>query len=445
MRRRAETGKYEVRWREGARKRSRSFTRKADASAFEALIERARETGGFVDLDRGKETLREFKERWWRDYVTPNLARKTRDGYSHVWKKHIEPRLGGTRLRDIGPARVERFRAELEKDGVGVATVRKALVILQGMLSAAVRWERIDRNPVREVRKPTQRRSRLVRPFSPHAVEGMRAGFLQDERERDAALLCLLAYAGLRPSEALALRWRDVGRWSLRVERALSNGVEKSTKTGKIRTVRLLGPLADDLEAWRDRAGKPKLDSFLFTKADGSSWTDFDWRNWRRRIFEAAAESVGLESARPYDLRHSFASLLIHSGQSVVEVARQMGNSPEVTLSTYAHVFDEMGPDHIDAEQSIRAARAARSGRSEDAEPNEPTPVGGSDLALSDEADARNRTADPFITSEVLYQLSYVGSDQEDTARALVLKPPKVIMPRRGGLLAAVRRQRPRG
>jgi len=426
VRLRKETGKYEVRWREGGRYRSKTFTRKGDASAFEAMIERARQTGGLVDLDRGKETLREFKERWWRDYVTPNLARTTRDNYSHVWKMHIDRKLGGTRLREIGPARVERFRAELEKDGVGVATVRKALVILQGILSAAVRWERIDRNPVREVRKPPQRRSRLVRPFSPHAVEGMRARFLRDERERDVALLCLLAYAGLRPSESLALRSRDIGRWSLRVERALSNGVEKSTKTGKIRTVRLLGPLADDLEAWRDRAGKPKLDSFLFTKADGSAWTDFDWRNWRRRIFEPAAESVGLESARPYDLRHSFASLLIHSGQSVVEVARQMGNSPEVTLSTYAHVFDEMGPDHIDAEQSIRAARAAQSGRSEDAEPTRPTLPGGSDMALSAEADARIRTADPFITSEVLYQLSYVGATMRIALTALLRTKPGV-------------------
>ena len=28
---------------------------------------------------------------------------------------------------------------------------------------------------------------------------------------------------------------------------------------------------------------------------------------------------------------------------------------------------------------------------------------------LIEEADARTRTGDPFITSEVLYQLSYVG------------------------------------
>src|SRR4051794_23482681 len=49
----------------------------------------------------------------------------------------------------------------------------------------------------------------------------------------------------------------------------------------------------------------------------------------------------GIDNSRPYDLRHSFISLLIHDGLSVVEVARQAGHSPEMTLSTYAHVFDE--------------------------------------------------------------------------------------------------------
>jgi hypothetical protein len=59
------------------------------------------------------------------------------------------------------------------------------------------------------------------------------------------------------------------------------------------------------------------------------------------------------------NLRHSFISLLIHEGLSVVEVARQAGHSPEMTLSTYAHVFDEhsLGTERRSAEDQIRAAR----------------------------------------------------------------------------------------
>ena len=75
------------------------------------------------------------------------------------------------------------------------------------------------------------------------------------------------------------------------------------------------------------------------------------------RISRPAAQGAGLTRSRPYDLRHSFASLLIHEGVSVIEVARQVGNSPDVTLTTYAHVFEEFEPA-----ARVTAADAIRSG-----------------------------------------------------------------------------------
>jgi hypothetical protein len=61
---------------------------------------------------------------------------------------------------------------------------------------------------------------------------------------------------------------------------------------------------------------------------------------------------------RPYDLRHAFCSLLIAEGLSVVEVARQAGHAPTMTLDTYAHVMaDHDGAERLSAEAAIRAAR----------------------------------------------------------------------------------------
>ena len=59
-------------------------------------------------------------------------------------------------------------------------------------------------------------------------------------------------------------------------------------------------------------------------RPSGSAWKDDDWRNWRHRVFQANADAIGKAKARPYDLRHSFVSLLIHEGQSILEVARQV-------------------------------------------------------------------------------------------------------------------------
>jgi len=91
----------------------------------------------------------------------------------------------------------------------------------------------------------------------------------------------------------------------------------------------------------------------------GGHWSDHDWRNWRRRVFQPAADAVGLGTIRPYDLRHSFVSLLIAEGRNIVEVARQAGHSPSMALDTYGHVFDELdGDKQRPAEEVIRKARA---------------------------------------------------------------------------------------
>src|SRR3954454_8748132 len=69
-------------------------------------------------------------------------------------------------------------------------------------------------------------------------------------------------------------------------------------------------------------------------------------------------EAAGLESTRPYALRHSFVSLLIAEGHNVVDVARQAGHSPNMALETYAHVFDEFDPsERVTAAERIRRAR----------------------------------------------------------------------------------------
>lgn len=56
--------------------------------------------------------------------------------------------------------------------------------------------------------------------------------------------------------------------------------------------------------------------------------------------FGPAVRAAGVEGAvRPYDLRHSFVSILLAEGATVVEVVRQAGHSPTMTLSTYAHML----------------------------------------------------------------------------------------------------------
>lgn len=349
---------WRVRWREGGHNRVRQFDRKRDAQAFDADIRRRRRLGELDMLDASRETLAEFAREWWRVYAEPNLTRATLIGYAGLWDRYVLPRIGGFELRQLTPELLEAFQADLRAAGVGDPTIRKTLAVVQGVLTRAVIWRRIPLNPAAAVRKPSQRRTRTVRPLAPVSVEQMRAGLVASGRLGDATLISVLAYAGLRPGEALALRWSDVRDRTLLVERALALGDVKATKTGKTRSVRLLGPLASDLAQWRLFSGRPPADALVFPRSNGAAWSDFDWRNWRKRVFAPAAAAAQLENVRPYDLRHSFVSLLIAEGASVVEVARQAGHSPTMALTTYAHVIEELeGAERQPAETVIRQAR----------------------------------------------------------------------------------------
>jgi integrase len=303
-------------------------------------------------------TLSGFEVQWRNLYAAPNLARKTLQSYDYLWARYIEGDLGSARLDELTPLTLEHWKANLLAAGVGVESVKRSLVLLQGVLQRAVEWQCLASNPARFVRKPPSGRRRAVRPVAPETIERMRALLIADERTRDALLVCVLAYCGLRPGEALALTWGAVGARRVLVESCVSLGEIKGTKTGRIRSVQLIEPMADDFH--RNRQARPaETDTdLIFPGRGGLPWSEDAWRNWRRRTFARVAGSVGLVGARPYDLRHSFVSLLIAEGRSVLDVARQAGHSPTMTLNVYGHVFDDLDPvDRTNAAQRVNDAR----------------------------------------------------------------------------------------
>src|SRR5918999_1013449 len=231
--------------------------------------------------------------------------------------------------------------------------------MLQGVLQRAVEWERIAQNPMRVAHKPKARRRIVIRPIAPAQVEQLRQHLLGDGRLRCATLVSVLAYSGLRPGEALALTWGGVGERTIAVTGASSMGRLKGTKTGAERTVRLLSPLAQDLARWRLASGRPAPERIVFPgdSPDGTL-TEGQWNRWTQGTFRAAKLAARLPKARAYDLRHSFVSLLIHEGQSILEVARQAGHSPQTCLRDYGHLFDEFDP----AEREPAEAGISQSG-----------------------------------------------------------------------------------
>ena len=356
--------------------RSRTLPSKREALVFDADV-RTRRFRGEALPQPGRETLAAAYEEWWR-LRGSTLAANTRRTHQAVWNAHVKDRFDHHRLASLAanPQLFEELTADMRSRGVGPAAQRRVLMVISAVLSACVQWKKIAVNPIAQVPKPPAARQRNPRPFPPAVVElicdEIRCRATKDRDGHrpvgDALLVSLMSYAGLRPGEALALRFDDIGERTISVDKAVADGAEGPTKTGQARTVPLVGPLRIDIATWRRLRSEPDDDALLFPSASGSHWTRTEFGNWRNRVWKPALETIAgrdpklswLRSARPYDCRGSFVSLQLRAGATPMEVAAWGGHSPQVMFRHYAGVIEELvGEPRLSAEAQIEAARAA--------------------------------------------------------------------------------------
>lgn len=156
---------------------------------------------------------------------------------------------------------------------------------------------------------------------------------MRAEDQREAELVRVAAYTGLRLGELLALRWRDIDftNHALTVSRAMSAGEESTPKSGNARRVTLPDQAAGALDRLSKRENLTAPGELVFVNAYGRA---LDGSALRRR-FKKARDKAGLRPLRFHDLRHTYGSLLAASGVDLVTIQAAMGHSALATTSRY--------------------------------------------------------------------------------------------------------------
>jgi len=156
---------------------------------------------------------------------------------------------------------------------------------------------------------------------------------------RHGPLFNLLATTGLRISEALGLRWRDLvlegERPAVKVRRAWVRGRWHAPKSkhGR-REIALPQDLVFQLRG--ARGADPE--ALLFPSAAG---TPMHARNLRARVLDPVCEEAGVSWAGFHTFRHTYASMMIANSVPLVPLSRALGHhSPVFTLSVYTHLLD---------------------------------------------------------------------------------------------------------
>ncbi len=333
--------------------------REAQSALTDALSALGR--GTFVEPSQ--ESVAEFL-RQWLSTVESQLRPSTFASYSATIENHIVPRIGGIRLRDLGPGQLTNLYGDLHRDGslrgpggLSSRTVRYVHRIVHRALQDAVRWGHLFRNPVGLADPPRVEKSESAVWSAAEA----RLFIDSTRQDRLRALYLLALTTGMRRGELLGLRWSDVDfeRCRLSAKQTLvSVGYEvrvSEPKTKRARrsialdgaTVAILRSHRAEQSVERLRFGEGAEDNDLvFTREDGSLLHPMSVSARFKRL----VRSAGLSPIRFHGLRHTSATLALEAGLHPKVVSERLGHSSiTVTLDTYSHAVPALQEEAAEA------------------------------------------------------------------------------------------------
>lgn len=276
------------------------------------------------------------------------LARALHDYLSGL-SKQIEPETAKkyaldaqALVRGLGNVALGEITRAKVRDYVGALNLSKKridnlLTPLRGALAQAVEDGTLKENPlagfkVRRVKKSGE----TIDPFTRQEIEALGKTVL-------GTLWTVWAWTGVRSGELIGLRWGDVDLQcsAITIRRSVRVGREKTTKTKQgNRVVRLLQPAREAL--LRLTRGEPEEP--VFTNPS----TNKRWHEDRAlaRAFLKACEAEKVRYRYPYQLRHTFASWALSSGENPLWVAKQMGHADvSMIFRVYGKYMPDMNPE----------------------------------------------------------------------------------------------------
>lgn len=299
-----------------------------------------------LPIPHARLTLGEFLDRWLREVVAQRVRPSTLSRYELDVRLHLKPTLGGVKLVELTPQKVQKLITDLSTAGLTPNSVRNCRAVLRSALAQAEREGAIARNVAKLVTLPRHERQQVV-PITPAVAKAILAAFKGDEFE---SLVTVALATGMRQGELLGLSWEDVDAdaGTARVHRQLQR-VNKQYQLVPLKTERSRRTLALPsvaVEALRAQRVRQKEQRLLF----GREWTDTllvfttaqgNYLNSSTvtHHFHGTLCRAGLPSMPFHNLRHGAASLLLAQGASMRVVMEQLGHSQiGLTMNIYAHI-----------------------------------------------------------------------------------------------------------
>jgi integrase len=255
--------------------------------------------------------------------------------------QHLTPRFGEVDVDCVTKEEILDFRSALGKlpgrkgkNTLSAQRINHVMGVLRRLLEDAA-----DRfgfaSPYQRI-KPLKLTKSDVEPFSPTEVQQI----LQTVRKDFQTYLLVRFSTGMRTGEIDGLKWRyvDFDRRLILVRETIVNGEPDTTKTYEsARDIEISPAVCNALRA--QRAATAHLSEYVFCNRDGKP---LDHNNFTTRVWYPLLRHLNLRPRRPYQTRHTAATLWLSTGESPEWIARQMGHT---TTEMLFRVYSRFRPN----------------------------------------------------------------------------------------------------
>ena len=269
--------------------------------------------------------------------VEKGLSGNTLSAYSRDLVRYLDyiEKTGRKKPDDVSPADIASFMVTLQRRNIGPRSRARCLSAIRTFHKFLMIENYADRNPATII-EPPRTLHKLPQFLDGREIDALFAACMGDKGEdvRDRAMLELLYATGLRVSELVNLKLREVN---------LDSGYLMTVGKGnKERLVPIGESACLKVTAYRDMT-RPLLDplwqnQYLFlSRLGGAMSRQAFWNIIKKRALMASIR----KNISPHTLRHSFATHLLENGADLRSVQIMLGHADLSTTQIYTHVTRE--------------------------------------------------------------------------------------------------------
>jgi len=284
--------------------------------------------------------------RAWLDAKLPQIKASTRRGYKKIVFNQLIPAFGDISIFALKTANV---RDWLVKDCPDMSNkrIRNVISPLRCALELAYTDEILEKNVLNkwyyaraETAAQVDKRDQALDPFDTEERDAILAAASPQARN----FILFAFWTGMRTSEMVALQWSDIDfkKGFIRVNKALTQDADEAeppkTKAG-YRRIKMFNAARRALLA--QKAHTFLADEYVFhNPKTGEPWVGD--AAIRKTMWTPILRKAGVRYRRPYQTRHTFASMMITAGEKIGWISRTLGHKKiSVTLDIYARWLDE--------------------------------------------------------------------------------------------------------